>query len=243
MSEKQGVFQGLILPGCRFAPVFAEGRGQLREGAAVGHGSSGSTARCNGITSSTIPPCCCELSLEAPPGQVCLTPVRGCSSWCTSRQCFLLSTMLGSRTPFGGQPGHQRSPYHPIALRPWPWRWAFLQSMETVWAVPMVHQVLAEPEAEVRAPPCSKTSIPLRLRSTTAQALGMQPLAARARHTLCLVSLGTKSMEAFVYPLSPPAVVWCLGLRFQAETVQTNTSQSRWLTSQEDIPLGFKRKL
>lgn len=101
MLEKQGVFQGLIFPGCRFALVFAQGRGQLREGAAVGHSSSGSTTRCNGITSSTIPPRCCKLSLEAPSGQVCLTPVRGCSSWCTSRQCSLLSAMLGSRNQLG----------------------------------------------------------------------------------------------------------------------------------------------
>lgn len=38
-------------------------------------------------------------------------------------------------------------------------------------------------------------------------ALGMQPLTAKARHTLCWVSLGTKSLEAFVYPLPSPAVV------------------------------------
>lgn len=101
MLEKQGVFQGLIFPGCHFALVFAQGRGQLWEGAAAGHSSSESTTRCNGITSSTIHPCCCKLSLEAPSGWVCFTPMRGCSSWCTSRQPSLLSAMLGSRNQSG----------------------------------------------------------------------------------------------------------------------------------------------
>lgn len=58
---------------------------------------------------------CCKLSLDAPSGQVCLTWMRGYSSCCTPRYPSLLSAVLGSGTPFGGQPGHRCSPHHPIA--------------------------------------------------------------------------------------------------------------------------------
>lgn len=61
---------------------------------------------------------CCLLRAGASHGkgqQVCLTLARGCSSWCTPRQCSLLSAVLGSATPFAGQPRPQCSPHHPIA--------------------------------------------------------------------------------------------------------------------------------
>jgi len=66
--------QGFILLGCCFALLFAEGRGCLREGAAVGHSSSGTAAPCHWITSIVVLPCC---RTEAPCSQI--TACKHCS--------------------------------------------------------------------------------------------------------------------------------------------------------------------
>lgn len=115
-QKARRVFQGFVLLGHCFSLLFAEDRGQPQ-----GRGSSWPQLLTEHHFMSLNhiqhdPSLLLRLLLEALSGQVCLTPMRGCSSWCTTRQHSLLWSV---GTPVGGQHERQCSPHHPVVH--WGW--------------------------------------------------------------------------------------------------------------------------